>query len=73
MDARHSLDVLYSTTALIEVDTENGTGRGTGLFFEVPNDYGPASPVLVTNRHVVDGAHVLNTIADNISRLRSED
>jgi len=47
--------LLYSTTR-IDCLTSNGRSTGTGFHFEFRDPNGGRVPVIVTNRHVVDGA-----------------
>lgn len=47
---------LLFTTVKIDVRNSSGSGVGTGFFFDVPFDADRHIPVIVTNKHVIDGA-----------------
>lgn len=56
----HALDQLYYLTTRIEVSLKDGgTATGTGFFYGL-HDVGNSSvPVLITNKHVIEGAKEL--------------
>ncbi len=47
----------YSTVRIEAVQKDGKTGTGTGFFFKLNDDGRQYVPVIVTNRHVVEGAH----------------
>lgn len=49
-------NVLDGTTALIETTKASGKSRGTGFMFGMMLEPDFAAPLLVTNKHVLDGA-----------------
>jgi hypothetical protein len=49
-------DQLIHTTVRIETSSANGDGSGTGFFFHFCRDDKRNVPVIVSNRHVIDGA-----------------
>lgn len=59
MKSSQALNAIYSTTALIESRTARGGGFGTGFFFKLTLGPSGHCPILVTNKHVVDGAQSL--------------
>jgi len=46
---------LYSTTRLLVRNSDGGHDVGTGFFYLLPFENGPTVPLLVTNRHVLEG------------------
>lgn len=59
---------LAFSTVRIEVVTEEGSGTGTGFFFNFLSDGKQSIPVIVTNKHVVKGSFqgtFLLTLANN--------
>lgn len=53
----NAVDQLVHTTIRIETVGTNGQGSGTGFFMTLCNDGHQNVPVVVTNKHVIDGAH----------------
>lgn len=49
-------NILDGTTALIETSNKNGTSRGTGFMFAIKMAQDECSPLLFTNKHVLEGA-----------------
>lgn len=49
-------DQLVHTTVRIETKTSKGGGSGTGFFFRFCRDQNSATPVIVSNKHVIDGS-----------------
>jgi hypothetical protein len=54
---------LFFTTMRVECSVTGGTSHGTGFVIAVATADGDAPIVLVTNKHVVAGATVINVIA----------
>lgn len=65
-----AIDGLYSVTALIEANSGTGSSRGTGFFFSIPLDQTTNCLLLITNRHVVEGATSLRI---RVSISKSDD
>lgn len=49
-------DEIVHTTARIETQSEKGSGSGTGFFFDFCSTETGNVPVLVSNKHVIEGA-----------------
>lgn len=49
-------DQLFYTTVFIETYTVSTHGSGTGFIINYPGENGQVTPVLITNKHVLDGA-----------------
>lgn len=49
-------DQLFFTTVFIEAFTPTSRSTGTGFIINYPGEHGTVRPVLVTNKHVFDGA-----------------
>lgn len=47
----------YSTVRIEAVQKDGRVGTGTGFFFKLNDDGKQYVPVIVTNRHVIEGAH----------------
>lgn len=50
-------DQLFFTTVFIEAFTPTARSTGTGFIINYPGENGSTLPVLITNKHVLDGAH----------------
>lgn len=52
-------NILDSTTALIETASESGKSRGTGFMLALQMKHDEIAPLLITNKHVMEGAKEL--------------
>lgn len=54
--------ILHTTVKLSTFQNGVATGSGTGFFYNVKVDRGRVAPMLITNKHVIEGANQLDVI-----------
>jgi hypothetical protein len=61
-------ELMYSTARIVgALSNSTNSKTGTGFFFNFPTDQGQALPVLITNKHVIEGTTKLQFLVHTSS------